>query len=702
MKYVRLFEQFIMEKKGSSDNGKVALLMDGTGSAGKSYTLKSIGGKKPKDGEDAGDDYEVIALDDFFPHDDNVAMSDPNDPANQKRWELEKAAGVPDEVIEWAKKNGEMASGAGDVKKMYQDSNKRRNAALKKLKALKDPTREDIRKAAGDYIGADGDMTTDDFEKKTPEEALKGLINSQESNIKDNDEFIKECPDYIHPDLKDGVYPGRWYMLQKYKTTPSKKVVFDDVTPEILQLLPKGAVKPVVLHSDPESLARNIKSREKKDPRDPRGVFDDYLTKYEFTKKKPSEKDGDPGKPVTREQMKKTLESLRPSDGLSLSKVDDEYIDGWLSRCGMADDGTYYMKMKDDYLDQFGGQEPVLLNSRDDGSQMEKLKEVAVEQEKKIIGDNEVEKDTKEEIKSIEDTTSKSLFRGMDPKIAKQIGDKEVPVAMPDDKKKVILTSTLMDFVPIDLKDPKEAAMVKAQEEMYTRINKMRIDNKLKPLIPFKEYIKRNIELAKDNKEYQARIKAKALKDMKSKANENMKYILTLEKYYAYKDFNRNWGSPEEMQQDLQWVLWKLLPKDDMIKSIEDQSEDKGIKFEVMLESGDIIHAYKVSQFRMQEDQGWELYFNKKKTSFRALKSQLEREYMSDLDRFLKYYKSYDFYADYIDDGRQWNAATANNDNLVNMFNALSNSDKKKAKKELVAHFKSAELQPRLEQTFKI
>jgi hypothetical protein len=181
-----------------------------------------------------------------------------------------------------------------------------------------------------------------------------------------------------------------------------------------------------------------------------------------------------------------------------------------------------------------------------------------------------------------------------------------------------------------------------------------------------------------------------------------MKYILTLEKYYAYKDFNRKWGSPEEMQQDLQWVLDKLLPKDDMIKSIEDQSEDKGIKFEVMLESGDIIHAYKVSQFRFQENQGWELYFNKKKTSFSNLKSQLEREYMSDLDRFLKYFKSYDFYADYIDDGRQWKAATANNDNLVNMFNALSSGDKKKAKKELVAHFKSPELKPRLEQTFKV
>jgi len=108
MKYLKLYEAFVndfmINEKDSKYNEKVALLMDGTGSAGKSYTLKSIGGKKPKEGEDAGDDYEVIALDDFFPHDVNVSMSDPNDLANQKRWKLEKAAGVPDEVIEWGKK----------------------------------------------------------------------------------------------------------------------------------------------------------------------------------------------------------------------------------------------------------------------------------------------------------------------------------------------------------------------------------------------------------------------------------------------------------------------------------------------------------------------------------------------------------------------------------------------------------------------
>jgi hypothetical protein len=185
-----------------------------------------------------------------------------------------------------------------------------------------------------------------------------------------------------------------------------------------------------------------------------------------------------------------------------------------------------------------------------------------------------------------------------------------------------------------------------------------------------------------------------------------MKYVKTFEAYVTYNDIRR---SSSDIENELRGELIKLFIYggisdhiDDLIYT--DQSTDKGIKWQIEVKGkgSDIIHAYKVSQFRFQENQGWELYFNKKKTSFSNLKSQLEREYMSDLDRFLKYFKSYDFYADYIDDGRQWKAATANNDNLVNMFNALSSSDKKKAKKELVAHFKSAELQPRLEQTFKI
>ena len=115
---------------------------------------------------------------------------------------------------------------------------------------------------------------------------------------------------------------------------------------------------------------------------------------------------------------------------------------------------------------------------------------------------------------------------------------------------------------------------------------------------------------------------------------------MTFEKYYAYSDFKKNWGSPDEMKQEVEWIMARLLPKEDMLKSIEDLSTDKGIKFEIKLSSKDTIHMYKVSGWRMQENDGWEYYYNKKKTIYRKLKNQLEKEILSDLELFLKYFKS--------------------------------------------------------------
>lgn len=165
---------------------------------------------------------------------------------------------------------------------------------------------------------------------------------------------------------------------------------------------------------------------------------------------------------------------------------------------------------------------------------------------------------------------------------------------------------------------------------------------------------------------------------------------MTFEKYYAYSDFKKNWGSPDEMKQEVEWIMARLLPKEDMLKSIEDLSTDKGIKFEIKLSSKDTIHMYKVSGWRMQENDGWEYYYNKKKTIYRKLKNQLEKEILSDLELFLKYFKSYDLYSQYIDDGGQYKAATDNNSSIIDRFNNLSSSDKKKAKKELLKHFKAS------------
>ncbi len=179
-----------------------------------------------------------------------------------------------------------------------------------------------------------------------------------------------------------------------------------------------------------------------------------------------------------------------------------------------------------------------------------------------------------------------------------------------------------------------------------------------------------------------------------------MKYILTLEKYFAYKDFKRSWGSPVEMREDIEICLKRLLPKDDMIDEIEDQSTDKGIKFFIKLKSKDYLHAYKISSYRVQPEDGWEWYLNKKKQDYRELKKKLEDDFMSKLEQFLKYFKSYDFYYQYIDSGRQWEAAKRNNKALEDMYKNLSNNEKKQAKKQILKHFKSKELRPDVDRVF--
>lgn len=66
-----------------------------------------------------------------------------------------------------------------------------------------------------------------------------------------------------------------------------------------------------------------------------------------------------------------------------------------------------------------------------------------------------------------------------------------------------------------------------------------------------------------------------------------------------------------------------------------------------------------------------------------------EDENLSPLDEFLKYFKSYDAYVEYIDDGGQYRRASDNNNRILAMFKALSPEDKKVAFKATQDHFKS-------------
>ena len=66
-----------------------------------------------------------------------------------------------------------------------------------------------------------------------------------------------------------------------------------------------------------------------------------------------------------------------------------------------------------------------------------------------------------------------------------------------------------------------------------------------------------------------------------------------------------------------------------------------------------------------------------------------ENEDLSSLDDFLKYFKSYDAYYEYIDDGGQYRRASDNNNRILAMFKALSPEDKKVAFKATQDYFKS-------------
>lgn len=167
------------------------------------------------------------------------------------------------------------------------------------------------------------------------------------------------------------------------------------------------------------------------------------------------------------------------------------------------------------------------------------------------------------------------------------------------------------------------------------------------------------------------------------------KALMTFEKYTTYSELSKGkWGTPEELLQDAKLVVSKVLPTRDekWIKDIQDQSTSDGIKFQVTLSEGDVIHMFMTAKWRMTTD-SWEFYLNKKKTNVVDLIKTLEEKYMSDLEKFLKYAFSYDFYAQYIDNGSQYKNATRNNSNILARFKALSSSDKKLAIEALEAKF---------------
>ena len=479
-----LFEKRLVEAKdaGIKDNERTVVLLDGTSSAGKSYTLKQVKAKHSYDKTRTPDDYEIIAIDDFVGFEE---MNDPNSDHNKRRWELEEEAGIPKEIRDWAKKVGEYACAVESIREMWQSATDRREKKLKELLAIKNPSEEELKE-----------------------------IEAQKNAIKENKEFIKGIPaGKDHPEwrkaTKKGVEDPRiWYMAQQYKRSKSKGIVFDDVQTGINEFLPKGTVKNILLHAPINKLRDNLKTREESDPRDPSLVFNDYVTKYSATKNKPADAIGDT-RPITKEEMIKVLKSTKKESGFKLSEVDDNYIDQFIKDMGMEEDGTYYIKIKDEYLKK---NKPVLINSDDKGKFLEEFKTIVKEEDKrvkegrKVVGEENLKKQGEKEIKTEEDTDTLKLFSGIEEREIEIIKKSEVNIVIAPGKKKTIQLDTLMDFIPVDKNDPEEKAMIKAQSKQYVRINTFRIKNGLDELIPFEEWLERKIELAKDNIEYQERL----------------------------------------------------------------------------------------------------------------------------------------------------------------------------------------------------
>lgn len=165
-----------------------------------------------------------------------------------------------------------------------------------------------------------------------------------------------------------------------------------------------------------------------------------------------------------------------------------------------------------------------------------------------------------------------------------------------------------------------------------------------------------------------------------------MKYVKTFEAYVAYSDYEKkrsNWGKPADIREDLERKIMNLLEYGGIKNHLEDvefedQSNDKGIKWEITLigrHGIEKIHAYKKTTWRGE----YELYLNKKKSSEYEIQQYLLDKYISALDTYIASMNSYDVHYQRSDDSRAFKSGSAHAKQLQDMYSKLSSSDKKKA-----------------------
>ena len=165
---------------------------------------------------------------------------------------------------------------------------------------------------------------------------------------RENGDTVPENP--FEKEYHKGTDARLWYVAQEIKTGPWKKIFVDTVDNQLTKYLPNVNFKQILLHTPIYLLVQNVSKRNeiaKTDPnfqydsRDIEMVLEQYLEKYYATKEKPSESVGDPTTILT----KKGLQGL-----LSKSTSNKKFIDEFISKLGIVDDGDYYIKVKENYL----------------------------------------------------------------------------------------------------------------------------------------------------------------------------------------------------------------------------------------------------------------------------------------------------------------------------------------------------------------
>lgn len=159
------------------------------------------------------------------------------------------------------------------------------------------------------------------------------------------------------------------------------------------------------------------------------------------------------------------------------------------------------------------------------------------------------------------------------------------------------------------------------------------------------------------------------------------KIVMTFEAYQTYNDYGKNAiQMPNELEKDVTLRVKHLTPTfdDKWISSIEDSSDEKkGIKFEIKISTGDILHAFKIGKFLGN----WEWYLNKKKKSENEIKQYFMETAISPLERWTLNFKGFDSTYHFADDSRSYNSGLAHERKIISIYDSLTSSDKRKAYK---------------------